>query len=198
MVPVRDQLIRLAARLLAVMALVSAGALAADNAPAPLKIGMIGLDTSHCLEFTKLLNADSPDPQLAGCRIVAVYPKGSPDIESSVSRVPDYTVKIKEMGVEVIDDLPAMLQRVDAVLLELHVPAADEVLLGVGVEGFAKGLPEQFVDEGGEGEVDAEVLVTGNCGVVDGVRGGDDRGELSLRHTEEVGLGEHGAPQEKV
>ena len=120
MVPVRDQLIRLAARLLAVMALVSAGAIAADNAPAPLKIGMIGLDTSHCLEFTKLLNADSPDPQLAGCRIVAVYPKGSPDIESSVSRVPDYTVKIKEMGVEVIDDLPAMLQRVDAVLLETN------------------------------------------------------------------------------
>jgi predicted dehydrogenase len=113
MVPVRDQLIRLAARLLAVMALVSAGAIAADNAPAPLKIGMIGLDTSHCLEFTKLLNADSPDPQLAGCRIVA-------DIESSVSRVPDYTVKIKEMGVEVIDDLPAMLQRVDAVLLETN------------------------------------------------------------------------------
>ena len=120
MVPVRDQLIRLAARLLAVMALVPAGAIAADNAPAPLKIGMIGLDTSHCLEFTKLLNADSPDPQLAGCRIVAVYPKGSPDIESSVSRVPDYTVKIKEMGVEVIDDLPAMLQRVDAVLLETN------------------------------------------------------------------------------
>jgi predicted dehydrogenase len=120
MVPVRDQLIRLAARLLAVMALVSAGAIAADNAPPPLKIGMIGLDTSHCLEFTKLLNADSPDPQLAGCRVVAVYPKGSPDIESSVSRVPDYTVKIKEMGVEVIDDLPAMLQRVDAVLLETN------------------------------------------------------------------------------
>ena len=120
MVPVRDQLIRLAARLLAVMALMSAGAIAADNAPHPLKIGMIGLDTSHCLEFTKLLNADSPDPQLAGCRIVAVYPKGSPDIESSVSRVPDYTVKIKEMGVEVIDDLPAMLQRVHAVLLETN------------------------------------------------------------------------------
>jgi predicted dehydrogenase len=120
MVPVRDQLIRLAARLLAVMALVSAGAIAADNAPAPLKIGMIGLDTSHCLEFTKLLNADSPDPQLAGCRVVAVYPKGSPDIESSVSRVPDYMVKIREMGVEVTDDLPGMLARVDAVLLETN------------------------------------------------------------------------------
>ena len=120
MVPVRDQLIRLAARLLAVMALVSAGAIAADNAPAPLKIGMIGLDTSHCLEFTKLLNADSPDPQLAGCRVVAVYPKGSPDIESSVSRVPEYTAKIKALGVEVTYELPAMLRRVDAVLLETN------------------------------------------------------------------------------
>ena len=120
MVPVRDQLIRLAARLLAVMALVSAGAIAADNAPAPLKIGMIGLDTSHCLEFTKLLHADSPDPQLAGCRVVAVYPKGSPDIESSVSRVPEYTAKIKALGVEVTYELPAMLRRVDAVLLETN------------------------------------------------------------------------------
>ena len=87
---------------------------------------------------------------------------------------------------------------VDTMLLELHVPAADEVLFGVGVEGFAEGLPEQLVYEGGEGEVDAEVLVTGDCGVVDRVRGGDNRCELSLRHTEEVGLGEHGAPQEKV
>ena len=120
MVPVRDQLIRLAARLLAVMALVPAGAIAADNAPAPLKIGMIGLDTSHCLEFTKLLHADSPDPQLAGCRVVAVYPKGSPDIESSVSRVPEYKAKIEALGVEVTDDLPAMLQGVDAVLLETN------------------------------------------------------------------------------
>lgn len=87
---------------------------------------------------------------------------------------------------------------VDTMLLELHVPAADEALFGVGVEGFAEGLPEELVDEGGEGEVDAEVLVTGDCGVVDGVRCGDDGGELSLRHTEEVGLCEHAGPEEKV
>ena len=110
----------------ALMAVLAASATADEQSPqviaatAPLRIGMIGLDTSHCLEFTKLLNADSPDPQLAGCRVVAVYPKGSPDIESSVSRVPEYAVKIKEMGVEVIDDLPAMLERVDAVLLETN------------------------------------------------------------------------------
>lgn len=110
----------------AVMAVLAASATAADQAPpaiavtAPIRIGMIGLDTSHCIEFTKLLNAQPPDPQLAGCRVVLVYPKGSPDIESSVSRVAEYAVKIKEMGVEVIDDLPAMLERVDAVLLETN------------------------------------------------------------------------------
>lgn len=99
------------------VAIATAGAVAAEPSSPVLKIGMIGLDMSHCLEFTKLLNAESPDPPLTGCRVVAVYPQGSPDIESSVSRVPDYTVQIKALGVEVIDDLPAMLARVDAVLL---------------------------------------------------------------------------------
>jgi predicted dehydrogenase len=106
--------------LFALLAGVSAAATSAEPALAPLEIGMIGLDTSHCLEFTKLLNADPPDPELAGCRVVLVHPEGSPDIASSVSRVPANTVKIEALGVEVIDDLPAMLARVDAVLLETN------------------------------------------------------------------------------
>ena len=110
----------------ALMAALPARAQAAEPTPeakaavAQLRIGMIGLDTSHCLEFTKLLHAETPDPRLAGCRVAFVYPEGSPDIESSVSRVPEYTVKIREMGVEVIDDLAAMLAQVDAVLLETN------------------------------------------------------------------------------
>lgn len=85
-----------------------------------IRIGMIGLDTSHCIAFTKILN-DSDDPKhVPGCRVVMVYPKGSPDIESSTKRVPDYTKKIVAMGVEVIDDLEAMVQQVDAVLLETN------------------------------------------------------------------------------
>ncbi len=96
-------------------------ALAGDEPGARMRIGMIGLDTSHCLAFTKLLNeATADDPELGGCRVVLVYPKGSPDIESSVSRVPDYTVKIREMGVEIEDDLQKMVDSVDAVLLETN------------------------------------------------------------------------------
>ena len=85
-----------------------------------LKVGMIGLDTSHCLAFAKLLNK-SDDPQhVAGCRLTFVYPQGSPDIESSVKRVPEYTIEIKKSGVEIINDLDAMVAQVDAVLLETN------------------------------------------------------------------------------
>ena len=85
-----------------------------------IRVGMIGLDTSHCIHFSRILN-DSNDPKhVPGCRVVMVYPKGSPDIASSVSRVPNYTRDIKEFGVEVVNDLDAMVQNVDAVLLETN------------------------------------------------------------------------------
>ena len=86
----------------------------------PLRIGMIGLDTSHCLAFTKILNnADNPK-HIPGCRVTLVYPKGSPDIESSVSRVPKYTTEITALGVKVVNDLDSMVSQVDAVLLETN------------------------------------------------------------------------------
>ena len=56
----------------------------------PLKAGIIGLDTSHVVAFTQLLNAAKPKPELAGVRVVAAYPGGSPDIPSSRDRVAGY------------------------------------------------------------------------------------------------------------
>ncbi|MCP4783400.1 MAG: Gfo/Idh/MocA family oxidoreductase [Fuerstiella sp.] len=92
----------------------------AQESTAPLRVGMIGLDTSHCIAFAKLLNNVDDPKHVPGARLVMVYPKGSPDIESSVSRVPKYTVDIQKLGVEVVDDLEAMVQQVDAVLLETN------------------------------------------------------------------------------
>lgn len=86
----------------------------------PLTIGMIGLDTSHCLAFAELLNVETSPEHVPGGRVRFVHPRGSPDIESSVSRVPAYTTKITALGVEVVDDLEAMIARVDAVLLETN------------------------------------------------------------------------------
>jgi hypothetical protein len=85
-----------------------------------LRVGIIGLDTSHAIAFTKELNSSEAKDDLANCRVVVVYPQGSADIESSVSRVPGYTEEIKKLGVEVVDSIPALLERVDCVLLETN------------------------------------------------------------------------------
>lgn len=88
--------------------------------PKQIRVGIIGLDTSHAIAFTKLLNAKDAPPELANCRVVAAYPKGSPDIETSVSRVPQYTDDIKKLGVTIAPSIEAMLEQVDAVMLETN------------------------------------------------------------------------------
>ncbi|RMG39394.1 MAG: hypothetical protein D6725_05265, partial [Planctomycetota bacterium] len=92
----------------------------AKNTRRELKVGIIGLDTSHAIAFTRVLNAKDKPPQFRGCRVVAAYPRGSPDIASSVSRIPRYTEQIRQMGVAVVDSIPELLRRVDVVLLETN------------------------------------------------------------------------------
>ncbi|OJW17829.1 MAG: dehydrogenase [Planctomycetales bacterium 71-10] len=95
----------------------------AAEEPAPaekvLKAGLIGLDTSHAVAFTKLLNDPKAPPEVAGVRVVAAFPGGSPDVPSSRDRVPEYTKTLKEeYGVEVVDSIEALLGKVDVVFLE--------------------------------------------------------------------------------
>jgi len=85
-----------------------------------LRIGMIGLDTSHCLAFSKILNMKDDPGYLPGCKVVGVYPKGSPDIESSTSRVPKYTEDIQKYDVKIVDSIEELLTMCDAVLLETN------------------------------------------------------------------------------
>ncbi|MEZ0275732.1 MAG: Gfo/Idh/MocA family protein [Roseimicrobium sp.] len=92
--------------------------------PKPLKVGIIGLDTSHAVAFTGALNKGPKKPEdvskLAGAKLTHAYPKGSPDIESSIKRVPEYTAKVQELGVEIVDSIDDLVQKVDAVLLETN------------------------------------------------------------------------------
>ena len=99
--------------------LASGAASAGDAPPKPLRAGIIGLDTSHVVAFTQLLNAPDAKPELAGVRIVAAYPGGSPDIPSSRDRVAGYTKQLHEkFGVEIVPSIDALLERVDVVFLE--------------------------------------------------------------------------------
>ena len=80
------------------------------------RIGMIGLDTSHVTAFTKFINDPSKN---YGCKVVAGYPGGSPDIPSSANRVDKYTEELRDKyGVEIVDSIEELCRKVDGVLLE--------------------------------------------------------------------------------
>ncbi|MDZ7618219.1 MAG: Gfo/Idh/MocA family oxidoreductase [Patescibacteria group bacterium] len=84
----------------------------------PVRIGVIGLDSSHPVAFAKLLNqAAEDDVELAGCRIVAANPKGSYDLEVSVVRQPGITQQMVELGVGITESIDELLGKVDAVLV---------------------------------------------------------------------------------
>lgn len=96
------------------------------------KIGIIGLDTSHSVEFTKTLNAGQPGPGFEGFRITAAYPKGSSTIKSSADRIPGYTEEVRKLGVRITNSIDELLAEVDYVLLEtndgrLHLEQALQV-----------------------------------------------------------------------
>jgi predicted dehydrogenase len=96
-----------------------------------VKIGIIGLDTSHSIAFTRIIN-NPDDVDMKGFRVVAAYPYGSRTIESSYSRIPAYTEEIKGMGVIITDSVHSLLKIADVVLLEtndgnLHLEQALEV-----------------------------------------------------------------------
>jgi predicted dehydrogenase len=84
------------------------------------RIGIIGLDTSHSVAFTKALNSSNADVKFNGFKIVAAYPNGSADIESSVKRIPGYIEDVKKLGVEIVSSIDELLKKVDFVLLETN------------------------------------------------------------------------------
>ncbi len=98
----------------------------ADDAPKQLRAGMIGLDTSHVVAFTDLLNnpsakgADAKEQEiLSRVRIVAAYPGGSPDVPASRDRVEGYTKTLRDKyQVEIVDSIDTLLSKVDVVFLE--------------------------------------------------------------------------------
>ena len=108
-------------RIVTVFAAVVAGLVTmgyAEEAKKPIRVGIIGLDTSHVIAFTKVINDPAAEGDLADLKVVAAFPGGSPDIPSSWDRVGKYTDQLREQGIKIHDSIEAMLAEVDAVLLE--------------------------------------------------------------------------------
>ena len=88
-----------------------------EPAAAPLRVGIIGLDTSHVVAFTELMNDPKAEGALADVRVVAAFPGGT-DIPASRDRVAGFTERVRDLGVEIVPSIEALLPKVDAVLLE--------------------------------------------------------------------------------
>ena len=82
-----------------------------------MRIGMIGLDTTHAPTITKLLH-DPYDPQhIPGARVVAAFAGGSPDMPISISRVPQFTAEVRSYGVDILGSPEEVADSCDIVFL---------------------------------------------------------------------------------
>jgi predicted dehydrogenase len=102
----------------AVVSLSPTTMLAAEEATKTLRAGVIGLDTSHAPAFAELFNGPNAKGELAGIKVVAAFPGGSPDLPASADRVEGYTKKYRDMGIEIVPSIDELLKKVDVVLLE--------------------------------------------------------------------------------
>tara|TARA_B100000927_G_scaffold91901_2_gene74271 strand:+ start:13758 stop:14735 length:978 start_codon:yes stop_codon:yes gene_type:complete len=85
----------------------------------PIRIGIVGLDTSHVIAFTKQFNDPDNPKHVRGGRVVAAYKGGSPDIASSADRIDGFTeTLVNDFGVTLYEDISSLCQNVDAILLE--------------------------------------------------------------------------------
>ncbi len=83
-----------------------------------LRIGIIGLDTSHSEQFTLRLNDPANPNHIPGARVVVAFPGGSPDIEESKARIDGFTATVRDkFGVRIVDSVVEACKDVDAVLL---------------------------------------------------------------------------------
>lgn len=94
--------------------LMATAVLAAD-----LRVGIIGTDTSHSVEFTRMLNDPAHANHVPGAKVVAAYKGGSPDLPESRDRLEKYAGELgAKWNVEFVNDIPALCGKVDAILLE--------------------------------------------------------------------------------
>jgi hypothetical protein len=100
---------------------------------ADLRIGIVGTDTSHATEFTKILNDPSAPNHVSGARVVAAFKGGSSDLKESSARVDQYANELRDKWqVAIVDSIPELTKQVDAIMLNsidgrVHLTQAREI-----------------------------------------------------------------------
>ena len=86
-----------------------------------IRVGIVGFDTSHAVEFTKRLNHFDVRKEfwIEGAEIVAGYP-GKPTLAAFREMLDERTDVLRRYGVEIVDDPHHLIGMVDAVMIEYN------------------------------------------------------------------------------
>lgn len=83
-----------------------------------LRIGMIGLDTSHVTAFANLLHDADNAYHIPGMRVTAAFPGGSPDFPTSINRLEGFTNELRDKHqVRMVDTIAGLRDECDVVFL---------------------------------------------------------------------------------
>ena len=84
-----------------------------------LRVGIVGLDTSHSVAFARLLNVPDAAGHVPGGRIVAAVKTFSADMPASAGRVEGFANTLVEaLGVRLVPSIEELCTQVDVVLIE--------------------------------------------------------------------------------
>ena len=83
-----------------------------------MKIGIVGLDSSHSVEYARLWHDTGHTHHVPGAQIVAAYPGGSADWELSYSRVAGFRATMEsKYGIPVYDTIEQVVEVADAMMI---------------------------------------------------------------------------------
>lgn len=81
-----------------------------------IRVGYVGLDSSHCTAFTDLFQS-LPMKDGRCVRVTAAYAGGSDDFPMSRDRVAAFTAEMRDRGVTIVSSIEDLLSCVDAVIV---------------------------------------------------------------------------------
>jgi predicted dehydrogenase len=83
-----------------------------------VRVGLIGLDTTHATTFTDLLHNPYNGDHIPGGKVVAAFAGGSPDMGISASRVGGFTAELRDRwGVPILETPEAVADAADVVFI---------------------------------------------------------------------------------
>lgn len=90
-----------------------------------LRVAIIGTDSSHSVEFTRILNDRTAPDHIDGAKIVAAFRGGNPTLALSRDRIEKFSSElVNKWSIPFVSSIPELCSRVDGILILSVDPSA--------------------------------------------------------------------------